>query len=297
LALADINRITGIFFAGGDQSKHKLSFLTASGQDYDEMKVIRQRVTAGDLVVSGTSAGTAVQSGLYSTSKVPMIAGGESFESLVHTPIDHVCTSDSCQDDLQYDPTGGLCLVDVVELDTHFSQRGRQGRIIRLASYKNMKFALGIDESTAAVIQQQTDGSTTFEVIGWYGVSLFDLSSASQSDGSSFSISDVYWNYFTHGDKFTISSTGKISSTVATTKSQVRESGYSQTSTDIFSSPNRKSGRDTYMEFVTVGQSLVDSRDTSTYGESYETDPKIYVVDFKKVSSTKGYSGTNTYGD
>jgi cyanophycinase len=56
----DLNRITGIFFTGGDQARHKESFINADGKDSDEMAVIRKRVEAGSLAVSGTSAGTAV---------------------------------------------------------------------------------------------------------------------------------------------------------------------------------------------------------------------------------------------
>ncbi len=123
--LDSLNRITGIFWSGGDQSKHKLSFLSASGEDTEEMKIIRQRVNSGDLAVSGTSAGTAVQDGKYGTNTIPMIAGGESYEALVDEPLDHICNKSSCQDDLQYDPTGGLGLFSLSILDTHFSQRGR----------------------------------------------------------------------------------------------------------------------------------------------------------------------------
>ena len=54
------------------------------------------------------------------------------------------------------------------------------------------------------------------------------------------------------------------------------------TTTDIFSSPDRSSGRENYMEFVVVAQSLVDSSETSTYGETYETNP-IYKVNFSKL--------------
>jgi cyanophycinase-like exopeptidase len=85
------------------------------------MKIIRQRVNSGDLAVSGTSAGTAVQDGKYGTNTIPMIAGGESYEALVDEPLDHICNKSSCQDDLQYDPTGGLGLFSLSILDTHFS--------------------------------------------------------------------------------------------------------------------------------------------------------------------------------
>jgi len=41
LALNDLNRLSGIFFTGGDQAKHKASFINADGSDTAEMKLIR----------------------------------------------------------------------------------------------------------------------------------------------------------------------------------------------------------------------------------------------------------------
>jgi cyanophycinase-like exopeptidase len=61
--LDDLNRITGIFFTGGDQDKHRSSFINSDNSDSEEMKVIRKRVDSGDCAVAGTSAGTAVQGG------------------------------------------------------------------------------------------------------------------------------------------------------------------------------------------------------------------------------------------
>jgi len=78
------------------------------------MKVIRDRVESGAMAVIGTSAGTAVQS-------MPMITGGESWESLVDAPLTSPCTKKSCENDLQYDPKGGLGLFTSAILDTHFS--------------------------------------------------------------------------------------------------------------------------------------------------------------------------------
>ena len=73
------------------------------------------------MALSGTSAGTAVMCGPSTKQKVPMIAGGESFEALVDKPIDHICNTKDCADDLQYDPTGGLDIFQYGLLDTHFS--------------------------------------------------------------------------------------------------------------------------------------------------------------------------------
>lgn len=142
--------------------------------------------------MAGTSAGTAVQGGGTSgNAKVPMIAGGESYEALVHPALDHICATRDCEDDLQYDIQGGLSLFSLGILDTHFSQRGRQGRLVRLASLFNLDFAFGVDETTGLIVSEGTDGTTNFEVIGWYGVSFFDLRKAQTGKSKDFSITGV----------------------------------------------------------------------------------------------------------
>lgn len=46
-----------------------------------------------------------------------------------------------------------------------------------------------------------------------------------------------------------------------------------------------------------IATGLVESLDTITYGETYETNPCIYSVNFKKTSDTKGFVGVNPDGD
>jgi hypothetical protein len=63
----------------------------------------------------------------------------------------------------------------------------------------------------------------------------------------------VLWSYFTSGDKFTVTSDGVLQYTVASYKSSVSEIPIpAMTTTDVFSSPDRDSGRENYMEFVVV---------------------------------------------
>ena len=292
-----MNRITGIFFTGGDQSKHKASFIDSNG-DSEEMKIIRRRVNSGELALAGTSAGTAVQGGPSLTERIPMISGGESYEALVNKPLDHLCLTSACSDDLQYDPEGGLGLFTVGILDTHFSQRGRQGRLVRLGMLLNVGLAFGVDETTALLAITNGE-STDFEVVGEYGVSVFDLRKASGSDSNAinFRVSGISLSYFTDGDKFTINALGKIQPSIASYKKKVIERGFSSTTTDIFSSPNRSGGRANYMKFVDIDTGLISSADSSTYGETYETSPTTFRVNLKKLSSTQGYKGTDKNGD
>ncbi len=107
----------------------------------------------------------------------------------------------------------------------------------------------------------------------------------------------MVWNYFTAGDSFSLSSKGEIAIKTASYKDPTSGRGRSKTTTDIFSSPNRNGGRQNPLEFVVIGTGLVDSSDSVTYGETYETDPCIYSVNFKKTSDTKGFVGVNPDGD
>lgn len=88
-------------------------------------------------------------------------------------------------------------------LDTHFSQRGRQGRITRLGMETGVDFAIGIDETTALVIEIG-EKETNFEVFGYYGASFFDFRQVKENSLDQFASFGVKWSYFTFGDKFTL---------------------------------------------------------------------------------------------
>lgn len=51
------------------------------------------------------------------------------------------------------------------------------------------------------------------------------------------------------------------------------------------------------MKFIEIDTGLIQSADTTTYGESYETSPSTYKVNFSKLSNTQGYKGTDKNGD
>eukprot|EP00350_Pseudokeronopsis_sp_OXSARD2_P000769 CAMPEP_0170543784 /NCGR_PEP_ID=MMETSP0211-20121228/2779_1 /TAXON_ID=311385 /ORGANISM="Pseudokeronopsis sp., Strain OXSARD2" /LENGTH=182 /DNA_ID=CAMNT_0010847249 /DNA_START=911 /DNA_END=1459 /DNA_ORIENTATION=+ len=182
-----------------------------------------------------------------------MIAGGESYYSLIHKPRTSECKVSSCSDDLVYDPEGGLRLFPYGALDTHFSQRGRSGRLIRLAVHSDIDLAFGVDETTGLYVKEYDD-RTEFEVFGKYGVNLFNMKETVLSNGDDFKIKNVKWSYFTVGDKITLHADGSLSCEIAPYKYEIEETKASPlTSTDVFSSPDRPEGRDNYMEFVILG--------------------------------------------
>ena len=123
--VAQVQRMNGFVFGSGDQSRIASCLLLAGHQDSPVLAAIRARVAAG-AVVAGTSAGTAIQAG------PPMITGGESYDALLHGP--HPAVSSAYPDDLSYDPLGGLGFFVDGLIDTHFAERGRHGRLARLAA-------------------------------------------------------------------------------------------------------------------------------------------------------------------
>ncbi|MFN4291718.1 MAG: cyanophycinase [Permianibacter sp.] len=186
---ADLRRqlesLDGVFFNGGDQSLHLKSLLRADGSDSPELALIRRRFDDGELAVMGTSAGTAVQSGNVTT-KLPMIAGGSTAQALRQParaatpplpfcqfrqdcPVDINAETKADADALFYRAEGGTGLFRFAVLDTHFSERGRQGRLLALLQQTGFPFAIGVDETTALVVQQHEDHAK-LSVIGRAGV-------------------------------------------------------------------------------------------------------------------------------
>ncbi|MES2821348.1 MAG: cyanophycinase [Pseudomonadota bacterium] len=283
--VAQINGMTGFFFGGGDQSRLTQTLQTASRGDSPVLAAIRARHNAG-AVLAGTSAGTAIMV------QGPMVTGGESYDGLRYG----VYTTPS-GDDLAYDMQGGFGFFNYGLLDTHFSERGRQGRIVRLADYTNVPFAFGVDENTALLVQNNPSlGQVEMEVIGAAGVFVFDLRNKERGTGSSYALYDVLGSYLSAGDRYR-PATGQfvIASGKTSLRGRERYSSAMTATGDIFSSPNNSisTGRRLPREFVKVSTDLFDSRVTSTLGRTYETTPRFRVDLFKSTThDSHGYQGT-----
>ncbi|MBX9756050.1 MAG: cyanophycinase, partial [Pseudomonadaceae bacterium] len=283
--VAQINAMSGFFFGGGDQSRLTQTLQTFNRSDSPALAAIRARNNAG-AVLLGTSAGTAIMvSG-------PMVTGGESYNALRYGPY-----SSPSGDDLSYDAQGGFGFFNYGLLDTHFSERGRQGRIVRLADYTQVPLAFGVDENTALVVQNNpTLGQVEMEVLGAGGVFVFDMRNAQRGTGSSWALYDVLANYLTSGDRYR-PQTGQF--VIASGKTSLRgREAYSTAKAatgDIFSSPDNSTstGRKYPREFANVSTDLFNSRSTSTLGRTFETNPR-YRVDLIKSTQfdSHGYQGT-----
>lgn len=134
---------TGVFLSGGDQVRlfnfiHNSTF----------MRVIKERLQMGTLVLAGTSAGAAVMG-------ERMIAGGSSGDSPNRSLVDLM---------------DGLGIIPDLLVDQHFHNRNRMARLMSaIAAYPD-KLGIGIDEDTCAAFR--SDG--TFEVLGKGTIAIID---------------------------------------------------------------------------------------------------------------------------
>jgi cyanophycinase len=140
-ALEIIEQASAIFFTGGDQL-HITSLLGGT-----EMQELLHRKYEEGAVLGGTSAGAAMMSH-------SMIIRGES----------------NCTPRLGGTEIGpGMNFLPDTMIDTHFSQRGRIGRLLTAIAHYPQDIGFGIDENTALV---KSDGK--LEVIGENTVTVID---------------------------------------------------------------------------------------------------------------------------
>jgi cyanophycinase len=170
---------TGIFIAGGDQSR----LMRLLGGTRAEAS-IRRRHAAG-VVVGGTSAGAAVMSGVMITGDDTVRSDREPWSVI---RAGRVVT------------TAGLGLVQWAVLDQHFTARRRHNRLLSVVLGRPELLGVGIDEDTAIVVGP--DGS--FGVLGEGVVSVYDargVTVTTDQDGD-YAASDVRLHVLTSGLRF-----------------------------------------------------------------------------------------------
>ena len=310
-----VKSLTGFFFGGGDQSRLIESFLNEDNSDSLVLAAIHENYEDG-AAIFGTSAGTAIQTGgsyvRDSNLSLPMITGGQSYEAL-RDPDEELCVQedwddlfDECldRDDLSYYPDGGFGFFNYGLLDTHFAERGRQGRLVRLAWEEYIDDAYAPDENTALVVTDVDTPKVEMSVVGERGVNIFDLSSVSkktgacrrQADSSYEKICGVKYTYLTQDDKYNpLTKTVNIASWKSPLTGLEHHERAKSPSEDVFSSPDNRvrSGRENPRELLYIAYDLFDSHSTKTYGETFEDDPifKVTLTKDKACEST-GYYGT-----
>lgn len=185
--LSALAGVQGVFFNGGDQSLTLAALKDANGLDTPELSLIRQQMQAGQLIVGGTSAGTAVQAGgIFAQMPVPMITNGDPSVAMQRGAFGHPPPSQRCgkgqqcaegilADDLTYSAKGGTGLFNLGLLDTHFSERERETRLVIFAAETKQRFAFGVDETSALLVGKGPQVEQLhFEVVGQNGVFIID---------------------------------------------------------------------------------------------------------------------------
>lgn len=139
-----IENATGIFMTGGNQ----LRLSTILGGT--PIATAIRKANAKGVHVAGTSAGAAIIS-------QHMIAGGN--VGIVPT-----------EDGVSLAP--GMGLINTVVVDQHFNERNRLARLLSAVSYNPFLVGIGLDEDTAAFIDQDN----VFTVVGSGAVTVIDPS-------------------------------------------------------------------------------------------------------------------------
>jgi cyanophycinase len=222
-----ISGLNGLFAAGGDQARHLETLVgkDANGQYTvvsPQLTALRNRFAAGQLVVAGTSAGAAVQTGgVWKGRPVPMLGGGYSWDTLAngYTPGSGPSAQEGTGGRLY--AQGGWGLFRYGVLDQHFSQRTREGRLVRATKEAGLDYGFGVDENTSLIVgQPDAQGKTTMTVLGAGGVFIADVrgASAAITGTAQYTISAVVTHYISAGDKIEINAAGELSVMLGNTK-------------------------------------------------------------------------------
>jgi len=115
-----------VLFSGGDQ--YKLTTLLGGTELLHRVK--SRYYDEPNFVVAGTSAGAAAMSNT-------MIVSGSSEDALIKGELEL---------------TNGLDLINSVFIDTHFTQRGRFGRLIQTVTGNPGVLGLGLGEDTSVIV-------------------------------------------------------------------------------------------------------------------------------------------------
>jgi len=278
-----VRNMTGIFLGGGDPWRLAAALMMEQGGarvDSSVMEAVRAVWQSGGFL-GGTSAG------IMALTDLAVITGGDSWEALAHGAVVDTAMDGDVSGDLTYDPLGGLQVVRGLLLDAHFHQKGRQGRLARLAAHTGTRRALGLDEDTALVCP---DLASSCRVIGTQGVWTLDTGSASCSSSGSWSCSGLVTSYLTQGDSLNLAdwsvtfSGDKTVSLARTVVISVEPAA--ATSEDVFRKYSTRPGSSADSEYHRVAASLLYSHDTETTARTRETGPR-YEARFRQTEATR----------
>lgn len=181
-------QVDALFLDGGDQWLHWNTFFSTDGQPNLWLQNIRTAYQKGELVVAGTSAGTAVQSSPV------MITNGTFSNALKRGAKQYAgmpegcdqamrCPENMLEDDFTYWPQAGFALAGQLIMDTHVSKRNRELRLLTLLNTVQADAGIGTDE-TSAVILRFEKTKTHIESLGMSGAWWFMKPNLSDEPGS-----------------------------------------------------------------------------------------------------------------
>lgn len=170
--VAPLRNATGIWFTGGRHWRLADSYLNTLA--HREFRALLER--GG--VIAGSSAGATIQGSF-------MVRGDTKGNTIMIG-----------------DHTEGLGFIQNVAIDQHLLVRNRQFDMVEVIRQKPELLGIGIDESTAIVVQKDT-----FEVIGNSFVAIYDakniIGSASQSNGST-PVANRPFYFLNRGQRFNL---------------------------------------------------------------------------------------------
>lgn len=219
-----LDGLHGVYFSGGDQARHLEALQTkvaaTAFKPSAELGALQVRFAQGKLVVSGTSAGNHIQGGgTWRNQSVPVIGGGDAYPALTAG----FKPGSGAALDTPAAPTvyaqGGHGFFRYGVLDSHFSQRVREGRLIRATKEGKMDYGFGVDENTALVVSQpDASGSVSMSVLGAGGVFVVDVRQSVETapPTAGYAIQGVKAHYLIQGDRLHISADGNLTVQLAT---------------------------------------------------------------------------------
>ncbi|HKS29603.1 MAG TPA: cyanophycinase [Pyrinomonadaceae bacterium] len=196
-ALAALEKATGIFFTGGDQLK--ITALLGGTKMHD---LLHERFRKGT-VIAGTSAGAAMMSN-------SMFISGAS-------------DNNPRFGGMEIGP--GMDFLVGAMIDTHFSQRGRMGRLLTAVAHYPQDLGFGIDENTAMVVEGRE-----FRVVGEGAVTVVDAGAITFTnlpdigEDESLALYDVKIHVLPEGHRFDLEKRAPI------IEKRVKRNGQSKTS-------------------------------------------------------------------
>jgi len=178
--LQKIKNCDAILFSGGNQLK--LSSLLGGTR---LLALIKERYfEETHFVIAGTSAGAAAMSDT-------MIIAGSSQDALIKGELEL---------------TNGLDLIDSLFIDTHFTERGRFGRLVQTVTCNPGVLGVGLGEDTGLVIYRGEEvevvGSGLVVIVDGHDIEYTDLTKI--EDGSPITVAGLRVHVLGSGKKFNI---------------------------------------------------------------------------------------------